>query len=264
MKSLLTCLAALALAAALCAGVASAATPGPSDGGYAIVTDVLGGGGGGASGGAYQHRGCIAQVIVGTSSGAGGEEARHGYLPQVVPTLKVISITPTSGRMGGHKPPDFPVTVTVTGAGFVNGATVAFVSDWASRPATNVVVVDAATIICETPSQIAGPADVTVTIPGPLSATLPDAHTYTGSEGDIGPRDTLGDDDLKASDLSQQRRFVAGLDVADPGAEFQRADVAPRDPDRGGEGLTAADLSQQRRYAAGLDPFTGAAGPWNH
>jgi hypothetical protein len=200
-------------------------------------------------------------VAVTTPGGTGALNDGYEYEPE----LQVTAINPTSGRMGGHFAAT-PALATITGSGFATSGTVTvtFDSAWGARPATNVVVVDSTTITCETPPQIAGPADVTVTNPGPVSAGKPDAYTFTGSEGDIASRTTLGDEDLTAGDLIQERRFVAGLDTPQAGPEFQRADVAPRDPDRGGEGLTAADLSQQRRYVAGLDPFTGAAGPWNH
>jgi hypothetical protein len=171
------------------------------------------------------------------------------------PGLTVTAINPTSGRMGGHFATR-PALATITGTGFVGGATVQF--DTAS--AANVVVVDATTITCETPPHEAGAADVTVTIPGPVSATLTDGYTYTGWEGDNAPRSTLGDEDLTAGDLGQQRRFVAGLDLAASGPEFQRTDNAPRATFGDGD-LTAGDLGQQRRYVAGLDPFTAAGGP---
>jgi autotransporter-associated beta strand protein len=174
--------------------------------------------------------------------------------------LSVTDIAPTSGRMGGHFP-STPALATITGTGFAGGATVEFISAWGAQAATGVVVDSATTIYCETPPQTAGAADVKVTIPGPLSHTLPAAYTYTGWEGDIGARTTLGDEDLAAGDLAQLRRFVAGLDTAAPGAEFQRADIAPVAPNKGDGTLDATDLSQQRRYVAGLDPFTPAGGP---
>jgi hypothetical protein len=168
--------------------------------------------------------------------------------------LSVTDIAPTSGRMGGHFAAK-PALATITGTGFAGGATVKFDTE----SATNVVVNTATTIFCETPPHAAGAADVIVTV-GLESDTLPDAYTYTGWEGDIGARTTLGDEDLAASDLAQLRRFVAGLDFAAAGPEFQRADIAPVGP-KGDTILDATDLSQQRRYVAGLDPFTAAGGP---
>jgi hypothetical protein len=171
-------------------------------------------------------------------------------------SLSIVSVVPTSGRMGGSRPPMFPAVVTVRGSGFGAGAMVSF----GLIPATNIAVLDSTTLTCETPSHPAGPADLTVTVPGPVSTTLPGGYSYSGWEGDVASHATLGDEDLSAGDLVQERRFVAGLDAAQSGPEFQRADVAPRSTLGDGD-LTAGDLGQQRRYIAGLDPLTGAGGP---
>jgi autotransporter-associated beta strand protein len=176
-----------------------------------------------------------------------------GY--QYVLPATVSSIAPTGGRMGGHKPPDCPCCVTITGAGFTTPATVHFDTESAG----NVQVVNLTTITCETPPHAAGPADVILNIAG-NEASLPDGYAYCGYEGDLACRTTLGDEDLTAGDLTQARRFVAGLDTPAAGPEFQRADVAPRSPDYGDGELNAGDLSQQRRYVAGLDPLTAASG----
>jgi hypothetical protein len=84
----------------------------------------------------------------------------------------------------------------------------------------------------------------------------------TGMEGDVSPRETNGDCDLKANDLAQMRRFVAGLDSISSQEEFQRADCAPYSSRGDGE-IKASDLSQMRRYVAGLDPFQESGGPTN-
>jgi alpha-tubulin suppressor-like RCC1 family protein len=177
-----------------------------------------------------------------------------GY--QYVLPATVSSITPTSGRMGGHKPPACPCCVTITGDGFTTPATVHFDAETAG----NVQVVNLTTITCETPPHAAGPADVILNIAG-NEAILPDGYAYCGYEGDLACRTSLGDEGLTAGDLAQARRFVAGLDTPAAGPEFQRADVAPRSPDYGDGELSAGDLIQQRRYVAGLDPLTAAGGP---
>jgi uncharacterized protein (TIGR03437 family) len=61
-------------------------------------------------------------------------------------------------------------------------------------------------------------------------------------------------------DWTQVGRFVAGLDTATNGSEFQRADCAPRDTFGNGS-LTIADWVQAGRYAVGLDATVAAAGP---
>jgi parallel beta-helix repeat protein len=186
--------------------------------------------------------------------GGAGTGLPNGYTYVAPPS--VSSITPGSGRMGGHKPPTYPSTATITGTGFVAGAGVKF----DAAAAGNVVVESATRITCEAPAHEAGAADVIVTNPDLSSGSLADAYTYAGYENDVAPRAALGSEDLTAGDLTQQRRFVAGLDAAAPGPEFQRADVAPRNT-LGDGSLTAGDMSQARRYVAGLDPPTGAGGP---
>ncbi len=80
-----------------------------------------------------------------------------------------------------------------------------------------------------------------------------------GFEGDVAPRPG-GDGNMLATDVTQLRRFVAGLDT--PNAtinEAQRADCAPR-ASSGDGALTSGDVVQGRRYAAGLDPLTPSGG----
>ena len=80
-----------------------------------------------------------------------------------------------------------------------------------------------------------------------------------GVEADVAPRSN-GNGAVTVADWVQVGRFVAGLDSLAAGAEFQRADCAPRDS-RGNGALTVADWVQAGRYAAGLDPLTTAGGP---
>lgn len=91
----------------------------------------------------------------------------------------------------------------------------------------------------------------------------PDAETLVlggDTEGDIAPRPNGSDGQVDGSDLTQVRRFVAGLDTDYLYNEFQRVDVAPR-AEAGNGGLTVADIVQARRYAAGLDARAEAGGP---
>jgi hypothetical protein len=87
-----------------------------------------------------------------------------GGLP--APTL--TSINPTSGPTAGGN------AVTLTGTGFVNGATVLF----GAVSATSATVDSATSITAVTPAQSAGTVSVTVTNPDTQSATLPAAYTY--------------------------------------------------------------------------------------
>ncbi len=83
--------------------------------------------------------------------------------PEAAPT--VTGVTPSSGPTAGG------TVVTVTGADLVSGATVRF----GTKAATHVTVVSPTRITATSPAHSAGPADVTVTIPGGTSAPSPAA-----------------------------------------------------------------------------------------
>lgn len=80
------------------------------------------------------------------------------------------------------------------------------------------------------------------------------------TEGDVAPRPNGNDGQVSVADLTQVRRFAAGLDTDYLYNEFQRADTAPLAVNGDG-GLTTADVIQARRFAAGLDATEAAAGP---
>lgn len=96
--------------------------------------------------------------------------------------------------------------------------------------------------------------------PTATPTSTPTATPTPGFEGDVAPRPN-GDGTILSTDVTQLRRFAAGLDTPDPQTnEGQRADGAPRTS--GGDGvINSADVVQTRRYAAGLDPLTEAGGP---
>jgi uncharacterized protein (TIGR03437 family) len=81
-------------------------------------------------------------------------------------------------------------------------------------------------------------------------------------EADVAPRSTGGNNNgtVTITDWVQVCRFAAGLDTANAGAEFQRADCAPRATLGDGQ-ITTTDCTQAGRYAIGLDPVTTAGGP---
>jgi hypothetical protein len=99
----------------------------------------------------------------------------------------------------------------------------------------------------------------------PVTTTFTAATiTIRGYEADVAPRPS-GDNNgaVTVADWTQVGRFVAGLDTAVVGSEYQRADCAPRGTLGDGR-LTAIDFTQAGRYAAGLDtsaPAGGATGP---
>jgi len=84
------------------------------------------------------------------------------------PAPTIISLTPTSGSTNGG------TTVTISGSGFQQGATVTF-----GGTAATVTSVSATTIVVTTPAHAPSTVDVTVTNPDSQAATLPSAYTYT-------------------------------------------------------------------------------------
>ena len=82
-----------------------------------------------------------------------------------------------------------------------------------------------------------------------------------GFEADVTPRpDGDNNGTVTITDWVQVGRFVAGLDTAATGSEFQRADCAPRSGLGDGR-ISIIDWTQAGRYAAALDPATAAGGP---
>ncbi|MHB8647027.1 MAG: IPT/TIG domain-containing protein [Thermomicrobiales bacterium] len=80
----------------------------------------------------------------------------------------VTAVSPTSGPTTGGS------QVTITGTGFVNGATVTF----GNAAATNCVVTNTTTITCTTPPGSAGTVTVAVTNPDSGMGSLAGAYTY--------------------------------------------------------------------------------------
>lgn len=96
-----------------------------------------------------------------------------------------------------------------------------------------------------------------------LAPAQPDAVIKVlggATEADVAPRPNGSDGTVDNDDLTQVRRFIAGLDSAMQYNEFQRSDTAPR-IDGGNGMLSVADVMQSRRFVGGLDPKAGAAGP---
>jgi hypothetical protein len=82
--------------------------------------------------------------------------------------VQVTSISPVSGPIAGG------TTVAITGSGFVAGATVTI----GGVAATGVVAAGSTSLTAVTGAHATGLADVTVTIPGPRSATLAQGFFY--------------------------------------------------------------------------------------
>ncbi len=84
------------------------------------------------------------------------------------PAPTVTSISPTSGATAGG------TSVTITGTGFLTGATVSF----GGTAATNVNVVGSTSITATTPAHAAGAVNVVVTNTDAQTGTLPNGYTY--------------------------------------------------------------------------------------
>lgn len=108
-------------------------------------------------------------VVTNTDTQSGTLAAGYTFTAAAPPTVLVVA--PTSGTTGGGTP------VTITGTGFVAGATVKFGAD----AATSVVVVSAAQLTAVTPAHAAGTVAVTVTNSDTQSGTLGAAFTYAAS-----------------------------------------------------------------------------------
>jgi uncharacterized protein YkwD len=104
---------------------------------------------------------------VGSGTLPGGPGGTYDTLP------RITAISPAAGSPFGGD------AVTLTGANFVSGSTVAF--DGAL--ATNVVVVSAATITCVTPAHAAGLVDVVVTAPNNAVGRLNNGFTFDPNLG---------------------------------------------------------------------------------
>jgi hypothetical protein len=95
----------------------------------------------------------------------------NGFTYNAPPAPTVSAVSPNSGTtLGG-------TSVTLTGTGFVTGATVRF----GGTLATNVNVTSGTTITATTPAHAAGAVNVVVTNPDNQSATLTNGFTYTSA-----------------------------------------------------------------------------------
>jgi len=92
----------------------------------------------------------------------------HTIVPEYDPAPTIATISPASGPTGGG------TAVTLTGTGFLAGATIVF----GSAAATAVTVVSPTQITATTPAGSAGAVNVVVTNPNGLSGTLTSGFTF--------------------------------------------------------------------------------------
>src|SRR5262249_9204159 len=111
--------------------------------------------------------GAVNVVVTNTDSQSG--TLTNGYTYNPAPT--VASIAPATVPHSGS------IAVTITGTGFLNGASVKF----GTTSATAVTVVGSTSITATAPAHTAGAVNVVVTNPDGQSATLSNGYTYTSS-----------------------------------------------------------------------------------
>jgi hypothetical protein len=115
------------------------------------------------------HAAGTVSVVVTNTDGKSGI-LTIGYTYVVInPAPTVTSISPASGTTAGG------AAVSITGAGFLGGATVKL----GGTAATGVTVVNSTTISATTPAHIAGAVSVIVTNTDSQSGTLAGGYTYT-------------------------------------------------------------------------------------
>ena len=114
--------------------------------------------------------GAVSVVVTNTDTQSGTLNNGYTYTASN-PAPTVSSITPNQvQRLGG-------TAVTITGTGFLAGATVSL----GGTAATNVNVVSSTSITATTPAHAAGAVSVVVTNTDTQSGTLNNGYTYTAS-----------------------------------------------------------------------------------
>jgi phosphatidylserine/phosphatidylglycerophosphate/cardiolipin synthase-like enzyme len=160
-------------------------------------------------------------VVVTNADGQSGTLA-GGFTytaPQAPQAPSVTSVTPSSGTTAGGTP------ITISGSGFVAGATVAV----GGTPATNVVVSNSATITATTPAHAAGSVDVVVTNSNGQSGGKLNAFTYTEPAGGetVLLSDDFNDASLNNSKWLANNLFSGFTDSTVPVTETQSLSIGP-------------------------------------
>jgi hypothetical protein len=119
------------------------------------------------------HAAGAVNVSVTNSDGQSGSLPTGYTYTSSNPTPIVTAVSPTSGTTAGG------TSVTITGTGFLSGATVGF----GGTAATGVTVVSGTSITVSSPAHAAGAVNVVVTNNDGQSGTLTNGYTYTSSTG---------------------------------------------------------------------------------
>jgi hypothetical protein len=113
-------------------------------------------------------------VTVTTAAGCSDSDSVNITVSVAPPAVTVTNVSPNNGTyLGG-------TNVTITGTGFLAGASVTF----DASAATSVVVVNSTTITAVTPAHAAGAVNVTVTNTDTTSGTLTNGYTYNPQQFD--------------------------------------------------------------------------------
>jgi hypothetical protein len=116
--------------------------------------------------------GAVDILVTNTDTQNGTKTSGYIYSPPK-PAPTVSTIAPTSGATAGGTP------VTITGTGFLAGATVTF----GGTSATAVTVLNSTSITATTPAHAAGGVNLVVTNTDAQTGTLTNGYTYTTSGG---------------------------------------------------------------------------------
>jgi hypothetical protein len=138
------------------------------------------------------HTSGLVSVVVTNPGGENGTSVNaFNYTVVQVPAPTVTGVAPTSGPTAGGTP------ITITGTGFVSGATVTL----GGTAATNVVWNNSTTITATTPPHTAGDVNLTVTNPDGQSGTKVNAFTYNPPAGET----VLLSDDFNDASLNTSK-----------------------------------------------------------
>ncbi len=119
--------------------------------------------------------GAVDVVVTNTDTKTGTLTGGYTYTAAANPAPTVTSINPATGVTTGG------TAVSITGTGFLAGATVSF----GGTAATGVALVNSTTITASTPAHAAGAVNVVVTNTDTKNGTLTNGYTYTAPTGTI-------------------------------------------------------------------------------
>lgn len=134
--------------------------------------------------------------VVVTNPNGSSATLNNGFAYVAPPLPRITSIRPDRGSKNGGE------TVILKGAGFVDGASVAF----GGVPAESVTIIDRKTMQVSTPAGASGPVDVSVVVPGRPEFTRPEGFTYS----DTAPRAVEKVSPRKGSDAGGTAVAITG------------------------------------------------------